>query len=119
MGGHEAIVELLVKRNAKVTLRDKVGCTPLHLAELSGYKAVIELLLKNCTNVNVTKGRTHWTLFHLVAPNGIETIIEQLLETGASVNPGGLDKFSEISLDLALKHVVEDGYKVVVKLLLE
>lgn len=42
--GHEAIVQLLLEKEANVEATDKDGRTPLYLAESRGHAAVVNLL---------------------------------------------------------------------------
>lgn len=45
-GGHEELVELLIRRNANIEHRDKKGFTPLILAATAGHEKVVNILLK-------------------------------------------------------------------------
>jgi ankyrin repeat protein len=44
--GHEAVIKLLLEKNADLESKDKNGQTPLLLAAENGHKAVIKLLLE-------------------------------------------------------------------------
>jgi ankyrin repeat protein len=45
--GHEKVVEMLLKAEAEVNIRDDRGVTALHLAESVGNKEVVMLLKAN------------------------------------------------------------------------
>ena len=45
--GHEAVVKLLLDKNADVETKDKYGQTPLSRATKNGHEAVVKLLDKN------------------------------------------------------------------------
>jgi ankyrin repeat protein len=47
LGGHLAVVELLLHNNADPAVRDRTGRTPLSLAEGAGHAAVAELLRRS------------------------------------------------------------------------
>ena len=51
--GHERVVELLLRRGAKVNLKDSKGGTALMLAAHYGNERVVELLLQHGAEVNL------------------------------------------------------------------
>ncbi|KAK6073153.1 hypothetical protein SCUP515_07016 [Seiridium cupressi] len=93
--GHEAVVQLLLDKNAQVDLADiKYGRTPLSWAAKNGYKAVVQLLLDKNAQVDTTDniGRTplFWAAWRTplswAAENGHKAIVQLLLDKNAQVD---------------------------------
>eukprot|EP00250_Pteridium_aquilinum_P007465 c17175_g1_i1 orf=244-2919(+) len=88
-GGHPTIVEALLQAGAKVSAPDAYGATPFHFAAGWGNSIhSMELLMgsprtRNVDEVRDTKG---WTALHYAAGNGQLTMVQWLLDQGASIN---------------------------------
>lgn len=84
--GNEAVVDLLIRKNARLDVVDKSGSTALHLAASRGHCRVLELLLLSMgTNIEArdSKGRTAlWT----AAERGEAEATELLLLSNVKVN---------------------------------
>ena len=84
--GNEAVVDLLIRKNARLDAVDKSGSTALHLAASRGHCRVLELLLlSKGTDVEArdSKGRTAlWT----AAERGEAEATELLLLSNVKVN---------------------------------
>ncbi|TPX14029.1 uncharacterized protein E0L32_000423 [Thyridium curvatum] len=110
--GHEAVIKLLLEKDAAVDIADEYGRTPLSWAVRNGHEAVVNLLLEKDAVVNITDpiGRTplSWA-----ARNGHEAVVNLLLEKDAVVNI--TDPIGRTPLSWA----AEKGHKAVVNLLLE
>jgi hypothetical protein len=82
--GQEAIVHILLERQAKANLRDKSGRTALIMAADCGCEAVVNLLLRNRAGVNVKDNEGRTALWWAVG-NGHEAVVRLLLEKAADV----------------------------------
>ena len=85
--GNRAMVELLLSRGANVNAnqQDMEKNTPLHIAAMHGYQAVIEVLLANKADVNA-QTRSGYTPLLLAAQRNNPKILSLLLEHKADVN---------------------------------
>ena len=86
--GNRAMTELLLSRGADVNSRysfDTRGQTPLLTAVEKGYPSVIEVLLANKADVNVSDNFGHTPLL-TAARNGRLKIAQRLLAAGANPN---------------------------------
>ncbi|MHB9147045.1 MAG: ankyrin repeat domain-containing protein [Candidatus Amoebophilus sp.] len=82
-----AISELLLKDSSAVNVKDKYGCTPLHLAAWIGNEKLINLLLEKGADVNAKKEDGNSPLH--TAARWVHTdteIVKLLLEKGADIN---------------------------------
>jgi len=78
-------VEVLVKHGGDPHKRNKIGCTPLHVASLRGHAAVVMWLLKESSvNPNITDNRGNKPLHYASAGGHLETA-KVLVEHGADV----------------------------------
>ena len=110
--GQDAVVHLLLEKQAKANLRDKFGRTALILAADCGYEAVVNLLLKNGPGVNM-KDNKGWTALHWTAESGHEAAARLLIHNGADAD--SKDNYRRTPLLWAARK----GHEAVVKLLLE
>lgn len=69
-GGHEELVELLIKRGADIEHRDKKGFTPLILAATAGHEKVVDILLNNGADIEAQSERTKDTPLSLACSGG-------------------------------------------------
>ncbi|KAK9784357.1 putative NACHT domain-containing protein [Seiridium cardinale] len=109
--GHQAVVRLLLDKNASLGVRYVDGYTPLPLAASFGQEAIVQLLLERNVEVNLRRGGR--TALHCAAGGGREAIVKTLLERNAELSisdRGGLTPIGR---------AVENGHEAVVKLLLE
>lgn len=107
--GYEALVRMLLDKNAKIEAQDRQGYTPLHLAAGGGHQAVVQALLDKGAKVDAEDydGRTPlWC----AARNGCEAAAKILLDNNARVN-GTYEK--------PLAIAAENGHKAMVQLLID
>lgn len=79
LGGHEALAEKLIKRDADV---NKTGWTPLHYAATKGHLGVIRLLLENSAYIDA-ESPNGTTPLMMAAMYGSPDAVKLLLEEGA------------------------------------
>ncbi|OBT39768.1 hypothetical protein VE00_10222 [Pseudogymnoascus sp. WSF 3629] len=113
--GHEAIVELLVRRDDVVAdSKDTRGWTPLSWAARSGHEAIVELLIKRDDVVADSKDKTGRTPLSLAAGQGQEAVVKLLVKRD-DVIADLEDGVGQTPLSLA----AQGGHEAVVKLLVE
>lgn len=90
--GNVETVALLLDQGAEIECRDEHERTPLHLAAMSDYPAVVKLLLDRGADVNA-RNRTDFTPLHYAAddlglgdPRIAAEVVKLLLDGGADVN---------------------------------
>ncbi|WP_375316768.1 ankyrin repeat domain-containing protein [Wolbachia endosymbiont (group A) of Opomyza germinationis] len=83
--GYSDVVEYLIKKGAKVNLKDRNGYTPLHWAASNDHLKIVEYLIKKGAKVNL-KDRNGYTPLHWAASNDNLKIVEYLIKKGAKVN---------------------------------
>jgi len=104
-------VELLLANKADVSVKDRFGLTPLHIAALSGHKDVVELLLASKADVSAKDSFGQTPLF-AAAFNGHKDVVELLLANNADVNAKDNDDITP------LHQAAYEGHKDVAELLL-
>ena len=84
--GQEAMVCLLVEKDADIEARSPSNGTPLICAAEGKYEAIVEFLLKSGANVNA-EDQFGWKPLHrvMVTPGG-EGVAQMLLTHGADIN---------------------------------
>ncbi|KAK4444707.1 hypothetical protein QBC34DRAFT_414527 [Podospora aff. communis PSN243] len=112
MEGHEAVVKLLLEKNADIEAKDNDGGTPLLWAAMEGHEAVVKLLLEKNADIEAKDGDGRTPLL-LAAEEDDGCVVKLLLERNATVEVKDEDGRTPLSL-AAMK-----GYEAVVKLLLE
>ena len=68
--GHPDIVSLLLKNQAEVNLKDKLGRSALHYASELGQDDTLEMLLAANADPNACENGTGKTPMHLAIENG-------------------------------------------------
>lgn len=108
------IVDLLLKKKAKVNVRTQDGedNTPLHLAALYCFPEIVELLLSRGADPN-RRADDGYTPLHVAASDGHLDIARFLLSHEA--DPNVMDDSSDTPLQVA----AHNGHKPVVELLIE
>lgn len=97
--GHANVVEYLIESGAALTIANKDGWLPLHLATKNGHENVTILLIENGTDVNIaSESRSKQTPIHAASKNGKENVVKTLLEKGANVNYKDSDGNSALHL---------------------
>ena len=103
-GGHEALVLLLLQRNANLEHRDKKGFTPLILSgkcishftlffsshhtninlATAGHAGIVSRLIEHGANIEAQSERTKDTALSLACSGGRQDVVEVLLKKGAN-----------------------------------
>lgn len=111
-GGHEELVELLIKRGADIEHRDKKGFTPLILAATAGHEKVVDILLNHGADIEAQSERTKDTPLSLACSGGRYEVVELLLNRGANKEHRNVSDYTPLSL------AASGGYVNIIKLLL-
>ena len=113
-GNIEAVKSSIAKRE-DVNAKDDNKLTPLHVACFRGYKDIVELLIENQANVNVSTKESPAveSPLHLACLKNHHEIVKLLLEKGADIE--GKDKDEKTPLHYA----IWANSELIVKLLLE
>ncbi|XP_072947468.1 scaffold protein ILK [Epargyreus clarus] len=88
--GHMKIVEMLIRRGARINVTNMGDDTPLHLAAAHGHRAIVQLLLQNRVDVNFTNEHGNSPL-HYACFWGYSAIAEDLVLAGALVSLANKD----------------------------
>lgn len=113
--GHEAAVEILLKRGADMEAKEKyLGQMSLLLTAENGHEAIVRLLLNHGANYDVRGGCPSQRSLSWAVENGHTAIVRLLLENGANTETRG-EYFYRTPLGMAAKN----GHESIVKLLLE
>ena len=83
--GHGGVVQMLLDRGARLDVRDRYDCPPLHVAAHAGHKAMVSVLLEAGTDVN-EKGAYGELALHWVAAKGHLEVAKELVRAGSHVN---------------------------------
>ncbi|KAK5728137.1 hypothetical protein LTR17_012145 [Elasticomyces elasticus] len=86
--GHEAIVRLLLEKQADVNAQGGDYGNALQAASVSGNQTIVQLLLAAGAKVNA-KGGLYGSALQAASSKGEEAIVRQLLSFGADVNAQG------------------------------
>jgi hypothetical protein len=109
--GHEAIVEALLARGARVNARHtEEGSTALQMAARQGLGAIVAALLARGAEVNATSN-TGQVPLHVAADGGHHAVVRDLLDAGADID---LKDHAGVS---ALMYAVAKGRSAVAELL--
>ncbi|XP_023938647.1 integrin-linked protein kinase [Bicyclus anynana] len=88
--GHIKIVEMLIRRGARINVTNMGDDTPLHLAAAHGHRPIVQLLLQNRVDVNFTNEHGNSPL-HYACFWGYSAIAEDLVVAGALVSLANKD----------------------------
>ncbi|KAL7932079.1 putative ankyrin repeat-containing protein [Trichoderma chlorosporum] len=111
-GGHQAMVELLLRHRADANAKDGRGGTTLMWAAAQGHQGVMDLLIKRKVDVNARDQRKQ-TALSKAARQGHLEIVQRLLDLGADVEAEDDRKRRPLGL------AAEQGHKAVVEALLK
>lgn len=110
LGGHEQVVSLLIKRGAKLELR-QFGVTPLHLAIDKGHMKVVRVLLEAGANV-ASLDNAYAQPLHKATKAGNRSLVELLLTHKAKLE--AVDRYGSTPLAIS----VSEGHFELVQLFL-
>lgn len=88
--GHDKVVEILLKNDAEVTIRDERECTALHHAAQSGHANIVRMLLKAGCDINAVD-KNNWTPLMNACYWSNEEAVIVLLQAGADVHIRNID----------------------------
>ena len=88
LGGHDVMVQILLKKGADVNAPNGPYKTALQAASYGGHKNVIQMLLKQGANVNA-QGGYYGTAVQAASLRGHDASLEILIEEGADINAQG------------------------------
>lgn len=83
--GYDALVEMLLKCQAGVDVRNKLGMTALHVAASLGYIYIVNSLLKAGADPNI-QDNMKWSALHYAAYAGNVKAVEALLDGRAYIH---------------------------------
>ncbi|XP_048248341.1 serine/threonine-protein phosphatase 6 regulatory ankyrin repeat subunit B-like isoform X2 [Haliotis rufescens] len=105
--GHQSLFDLLVSKQADLTLVDKSGDSVLHHACLGGNKAIVQHLVSS-SNIN-TRGHNGQTPVMMAAAQGHQSVFDLLVSKQADLTLVDNDG------DNILHHACEGGNKAIVQ----
>lgn len=86
-GGHEEVVDLLLKYGARTTIQDACGNTPLMYAALGGHMGVVQKLLHVVGDKGLAeRGEEGRTALHHAVIGGHDELVAFLMSKGAHVS---------------------------------
>ena len=112
-GGHRDLVQQLLKRRVvNVNYQDKDGLSPLLIAVIRGYEAIVQLLLKKGVDTSLTD-KDDLTALMMAVKGGYQSLVVLLLEYEADVTARNKDGQTPLML------AVEEGHEAIAFLLLQ
>ncbi|KAF6018102.1 hypothetical protein EB796_023593 [Bugula neritina] len=101
----EIICKLLCLLPCHINRKNKSGYSCLHMAVLTGHTDIVDFLLVNEANVNITDNDQHSPLYHAIVLNN-EKLVRRLLNANADVHVA--DRFQATPLHYAVQ-MCQDG----------
>jgi ankyrin repeat protein len=111
VGGHDAVVRMLIEAGAAVNAKDEIGFTALLLAARAGHHETLQVLLDAHAEVDV-RAPDRATACMMAAESGHANVVGALIRAGAKVNVKANDG------ETALLKAVDGGHLEVVTELL-
>ncbi|XP_028174162.1 integrin-linked protein kinase homolog pat-4 [Ostrinia furnacalis] len=102
--GHIKIVEMLMRRGARINVTNMGDDTPLHLAAAHGHRPIVQMLLQNRVDVNFTNEHGNSPL-HYACFWGYTAIAEDLVMAGALVSMA--NQYGDTPLDKTRGQLVQ------------
>ncbi len=93
-------MEILLKSEPDVNVRNQAGMTPLHLVAEDGFVEMSRMLIARGANVNL-KNHRGWTPLHYAARHDSRQVAALLIEHGAEVNARHVDGDTPLHLAAA------------------
>ena len=104
--GHEEMVELLLKHNARTNTESEDYGTPSIAAAHEGHEMIVEMLLKNSPDIDANS-QNYGTALEAAVSRGRKEIVKLLLNRNADVNAGRRRRALERRARLPNQHVRE------------
>ena len=82
--GYKEIVKALIENGADINIKGHFGYTALHEACRKNNIDIVNILIKNCADVNIKSGRYGFMPLYLACENNYEEIIDILIKNGAN-----------------------------------
>jgi len=95
-------VSLLLQASPNIHLRNKDGCSALHIAAGHGLLDMVKMLVGRGLMVDEADSGNQWTALHYAAMKGYLNLAQWLV--GAGAKPGALDKSEFTPMLLAILH---------------
>jgi hypothetical protein len=108
-GGYHGLVDMLLRGNAPIDVRDQNGGTALHLASSNGHRNVVELLIAHNANIEAADYYGKRAL-HLASAKGHMEVLETLLRHNADVM--ARDNYGRTPLDMAERNDRVEVWKI-------
>jgi ankyrin repeat protein len=100
--GNVEAVSLLLQASPNIHLRNKDGCSALHIAAGHGLVDMVKLLVSKGLSVDEADSGNQWTSLHYTAMKGYLELTQWLVSEGAK--PGAVDKSGFTPMFLAILH---------------
>eukprot|EP00118_Oscarella_pearsei_P003104 m.12968 g.12968 ORF g.12968 m.12968 type:complete len:2147 (+) comp24414_c0_seq2:49-6489(+) len=97
-GGHDDLVELLLRKGADLEHRDKKGYTPLILSATAGHSSTVDILLQHGAVIETQSDRTKDTALSLACSGGRLEVVEILLAHSADFEHRNVSDYTPLSL---------------------
>lgn len=103
--GDAQIVEEAVRQGANIEFIDKDGVTPVMVAAMHGYDAVVEILAKHNANLNVVDKLNGWTPMHYAVDDRYTKVITRLAQHNANLNVRANNGYTPLLLAVSHRNV--------------
>ena len=104
MGGQEAMVRMLLQRDASINLQDSRGSTALMGAAFHGHTTIVQALLDAKADTSLQNSLGWTALMTAAALNGDTTIVQALLNAKADASLQDNDGFTALMMAERKKH---------------
>lgn len=100
--GHLDILNLLINKEADITVKDTQNCTLLHLAVKRNQETICRQLIIEGFDVN-TQDVNGSSPLHLAVEFNFSSVVQLLLENNADINKKDLDDYTPLHLAAKMK----------------
>ena len=84
--GYPEMIDVLKQRDATVEIRNLNGYAPLHASAFMRNRDVVEVVVKNGSEIDTKHTRNDWVPLHLAANRGNGEVAKDLLQYQADVD---------------------------------
>jgi len=99
-GGHEEMVQLLLKNGLDLEAKDNQGRTALHYAASTAHEVLTKVLLRHGANIEAVDNVLESPTLHVAAGIHNEAMVLLLLDNGADIE--GPNKYGNTALQIAV-----------------